>query len=246
MRARRILTTVIFVGALYPLSLAAFGSEGLSTGFGEHGEITEKALADLGFSAPTRFIIEKANVSQDVCIRQIHIKRHFDRLPFERSERSYKRSIPYLAREKERIFKHLLDGEYKPALEAFGRSLHTVQDVFAHSNFCDMNEVDSKQFTESVVGLQYDFPESTILVASPFGDRADRFGYSHREHAKDTRDYPEGSEPFERARDGAQEASTDFTLVIKSELGNRLVQVYGSAEGNRRFQEVWNKFRDYR
>ncbi len=237
---------VALFGFLLPLTAMAFGSEGLSTGFGEHGEITDKVLADLGFSGPTRFIVEKANVGQDVGIRQIHLKRHFDRLAGERPQRAYNRSIPYLTREKERILKNLVGGDYRHALEAFGRTLHTIQDVFAHSNYCDMTESDRKRFVESVVNLKFDFPESTMLVASPFGDRADRFSYSHREHAKDTKNYPEGQEPFERAREGALEASSDFTLVIKSELGDRLAREYGSAEGERRFEEVWNKFRDYR
>jgi hypothetical protein len=224
----------------------AFGSEGLSTGFGEHGEITERALKDLGFSAATRFIIEKADVGQDVSIRQIQLKRHFDRLPSERPVRAYKRSIPYLRREKARITKHFLDGDYRRSLEAFGRSLHTIQDVFAHSNYCDMDEAAQKRFMESVVDQKYDFPESTMLVSSPFGDRADRFHYSHREHSKDTKDYPEGPEAFKRAMDGAVEASSDFTLAIKDELDGKFVEVYGPAEGGRRFEEAWDKFRNFK
>jgi len=243
MKCSRLISTTL-AGVFFPLALMAFGSAGLSTGFGEHGQITEKALADLGFSEPTLIIIEKANVGQDVCLRQIHLKRHFDRLPGERPEKAYKRSIPYLAREKERVLKHLLEGDYRRALEAFGRSLHTIQDVFAHSNYCDMNEADRRRFAASVVGLEYDFPKSTMLVASPFGDRSDRFHYSHREHAKDTRDFPEGPEAFERAMEGAVKASGEFTLIVEDELGKRLIQTYGSAEGDRKFEEIWNRFQN--
>lgn len=227
-----------------PLSLSAFNSKGLSTGFGEHGDITDKALTDLGFSAHARFIVEKANVSQDVFIRQIHLKRHFDRLPNERMEKAYKRSIPYLERERERIMKYMLAGDYKRSLKAFGRSLHTIQDVFAHSNYCDMTDADQKQFVESVVGLKYDFPESAMIVSSPFGDRADRYRYSHREHAKDSKDYPEGPEAFERAMAGALEASSRYAVTVKEELAKRLDEAYGKEEAETRSEEIWGKFRN--
>jgi hypothetical protein len=142
--------------------------------------------------------------------------------------------------------KNLLAGDYKRSLKAFGRSLHTIQDVFAHSNYCDMSDADQNRFLESVVGLKYDFPESTMIVSSPFGDRADRYRYSHREHAKDSKDYPEGPAAFERAMAGAEEASSRYTLNVKEELAKRLLEAYGDEEAETMLEELWDRFRNYK
>ena len=96
-----------------------------------HAEITQVALDGIFDPKVLRKIIQ-ANLKQDSILLQIgHEEIHFDNNRIEEG-------LDFINKQRNLIFTALDELKLKPAWQAFGRLLHTVQDLYAHSNYVDL------------------------------------------------------------------------------------------------------------
>jgi len=96
-----------------------------------HQHITRKALGEC-FSAPALETIIKANLRQDGLIFQVgHAHYHFDNNAFTESN-------AYIREQRGLVFLNLDHGQPYAARTNFGRLIHAVQDLYAHSNYVDL------------------------------------------------------------------------------------------------------------
>lgn len=226
-----ILTTL----GLIPVASEAFSSADGPTGCGAHGDITQAALVDYGFSPDAIKIIERANVAQDR--HPLDARRHHDRWNGESVEKACARGKAYIEREFAKLMDYLESGDCKRARKALARVSHTIQDAFSHSNYCDMSVQDQEQFIRAVVHGEK-FPASTMITGFPFRDASDRYRYSHAEHAKDEPrgEEGEGSQAFEKAKTGAVKATKELLERVRDSL----------AENDRESAEaIWESFTQY-
>jgi hypothetical protein len=96
-----------------------------------HQQITREALEDK-FSSDALETIINANLKQDGIRYQVaHSYFHFDNNAF------YK-SYAYIKKQRTLVFSNLEKSRPIDARENFGRLLHAVQDLYAHSNYVDL------------------------------------------------------------------------------------------------------------
>lgn len=185
----------------------------------EHGKIIRMALSPYRFSVDALEILDKGNAWQDLYPQQF--KRHYIRWNWETVEQAHLRSGSYLEEEMLTLLDYLEAGRYENALLILGGYLHTVQDVFSHSNYCDMSAEDQDTFIRAVVYRER-MPENTLITGAPLPDRFDRYHYTHTDHAKDSRSSPEGVLAFETARQGAVKGSVGVIYLVRTRLQDRV------------------------
>ena len=94
----------------------------------------EIMLASLGdrFSPRAMAVIIQTNIDQDRITGQIgHDEYHFDNNALDAS-------YAFIEKQRTTILATLKDGNQLPAWTAFGRLTHTVQDLYAHSNYVEL------------------------------------------------------------------------------------------------------------
>lgn len=93
-----------------------------------HAEITTKALSG-SFSPEILQVIIRANQHQDHLAGQLgHDEFHYDNNQITKSD-------AYLKQQRELVMDAIKQDDFEQAWMAFGRLLHTAQDLYAHSNY---------------------------------------------------------------------------------------------------------------
>jgi hypothetical protein len=110
-----------------------------------HIEITQKAL-ESHFSNQALERIIKANIRQD---RVAYMLGH-DHIHFDGS--SFNAGFRYIEDQEKLLLGHLALTEYHQAQEAFGRMLHSWQDLYSHSNYVQLwRQTHTHQPPETIV-----------------------------------------------------------------------------------------------
>lgn len=96
-----------------------------------HRQITNQALQDF-FSKRALQVILAANLRQDSLRNQIwHPEYHFD-------DNSFSAGYAYISEQIQTLLDSLTHNSPLSAWQAFGRLTHTVQDLYAHSNYVEL------------------------------------------------------------------------------------------------------------
>jgi len=228
--AKSSLGLLILAGSTQAFSVNQFDSSDSR----EHGKITRLSLSSYGFSVQALEVLDKGNAWQDLYPQQF--KRHYIRWNWESVEQARLRSGSYLEDEISTFLDYVAEGRYEKGLMTLGRCLHTVQDVFSHSNYCDMSEAEQNTFIRAVVYSEK-MPDNTLITGSPLPDRFDRYHYTHQEHAKDSRNSPEGEHAFEIARQGAVKGGVELIELVRTRLQDRV--------GTDSAGTIWQKLVNY-
>jgi hypothetical protein len=96
-----------------------------------HIQITREALANQVSPSAIQTILA-GNLGQDGLAGLLwHPEFHFD-------DNSFKEGFAYIDQQRALVFSALAQGSTRPALKALGRLTHSLQDLYAHSNFVQL------------------------------------------------------------------------------------------------------------
>lgn len=111
---------------------------------------------------------------------------HFDRVPFGSHADAWRLGMQKLREYELRIALFSAEGKKKRVLKELGALLHTLQDLYSHSNFIELSE-EQRDLFEQYVRERKESPPSVRICSYPgplrFELKSDEF--SHREYAKE-------------------------------------------------------------
>lgn len=188
----------------------------------QHDVVIRFTLGQFGFGDPARSPIWYGNLAQDT-IYATRSKRHFCRTKMVKGKdrdksahaAAFLQAKAYLWEERDHVVSRIAAGHYYYAWLALGRAMHTLHDLFAHSNYINLGNRDRAIVCAH---LRYhddrEVPEAVkITYWKPFAsDKKDE--YSHKKHNKDAPGRPGLSEAMDMARFRAYE----FLSAIKAEV----------------------------
>lgn len=200
-----------------------------------HKEVINNALNGLSFSGWAKDTILAGNVSQD-SVYILCSDHHFDRKkkirPKDRNKSAHKtyfyRSKNYLLAERSLILhrikvKHVFYGRL-----ALGRTLHTLTDFFAHSNFINLSTNERNQIINALKTPR-DIPISEkfklTYYSAVLSDKNDE--YPHSKYKKENNRCRGFAEALRNAK--------DLTKIFMNDLKNEAIGSFG--------MKKWKKFR---
>lgn len=186
-----------------------------------HKEVIKNALNGLSFSSWAKTIILAGNVAQD-SVYAFASNHHFDRKkkirPKDKDKSAHKiyfyRAKNYLLEERSLVLhrikvKHVFYGRL-----ALGRALHTLTDLFAHSNFINLNTSERNKIV-SALKTQRNIPISEkfklTYYSAFFSDKDDE--YPHSKYKKENNSCP----GFANALKNAKDLTKNFMNDLKNE-----------------------------
>jgi hypothetical protein len=142
--------------------------------------------------------------------------------------RYFYRAKNYLLLERENTISRIGNRRYYYARLSLGRALHTLQDLFAHSNFIDLSDTERGTILAALgERADKDIPKSFKLTYFRFMTSQSGDEYPHDKYNKDK----QGCQGFEQAKASAKMYSKEFVTKIREEV----IRTHGLKK--------WKKFR---
>jgi len=161
-------TSFLLLAGLLAILISAQLAVNVRAHWTSHDNITEDTFKD-EFTPEALKKIINANEGQDSGSNAADKKRHFDRNIGEGHGVAFKRGKDYILEELNEI-KNRLKGspsndDINAALLAFGRLLHTLQDLTSHSNYINLSSDDQIKVLEAILNCTKDPPDSLQLTS---------------------------------------------------------------------------------
>lgn len=154
-----------------------------------HKKLTEEAIGEV-FPLMKKGEIKRVirgNLLVDVT-SILHYSRasHFDRVPYGSHADAWRLGMQKLREYELRIALLSADGKKKRVLKELGALLHTLQDLYSHSNYLELSE-EQRVLFEQHVQERKDSPSSVRICSypGPLSFALNRDEFRHRDYAKD-------------------------------------------------------------